>query len=82
MKDIADAGFSTIQTSPIMQCKIGDDGGMQLQDDDESGNNGKWYYHYQPTDYVIGNYQLGTKEEFTQMCEEAHKYGVKVIVEL
>lgn len=81
MKDIADAGFSTIQTSPIMQCKIGDDGGMQLQDDDESGNNGKWYYHYQPTDYVIGNYQLGTKEEFTQMCEEAHKYGVKVIVD-
>lgn len=64
-----------------MQCKIGDDGGMQLQDDDESGNNGKWYYHYQPTDYVIGNYQLGTKEEFTQMCEEAHKYGVKVIVD-
>ena len=39
------------------------------------------YYHYQPTDYVIGNYQLGTKEEFTQMCDEAHKYGVKVIVD-
>jgi len=81
MKDIADAGFSTIQTSPIMQCKIGENGGMQLQDDEDSTNNGKWYYHYQPTDYVIGNYQLGTKEEFTEMCQEAHKYGVKVIVD-
>ncbi|MEE0859099.1 MAG: alpha-amylase family glycosyl hydrolase [Acutalibacteraceae bacterium] len=82
MKDIADAGFSTIQTSPINQCKVGEDGGMQLQDKGDSINKGKWYYHYQPTDYVIGNYQLGTKEEFTAMCEEADKYGIKVIVDV
>lgn len=81
IKEISDAGFSAIQTSPIGQCKVGEDGGMQLQDKDNSINKGKWYYHYQPTDYVIGNYQLGTKEEFTQMCDEAHKYGVKVIVD-
>ncbi|MEE0930191.1 MAG: alpha-amylase family glycosyl hydrolase [Acutalibacteraceae bacterium] len=81
MKEIAEAGFSTIQTSPISQCKIGEDGGMQLQDKGDSINKGKWYYHYQPTDYVIGNYQLGTKEEFTEMCKEAHKYGIKVIVD-
>ena len=81
MKNIADAGFSTIQTSPINQCKIGEDGGMQLQDKDDSINNGKWYYHYQPTDYVIGNYQLGTKEEFEAMCKEADKYGIKIIVD-
>ena len=81
MKEISDAGFSAVQTSPIGQCKVGEDGGMQLQDKDSSINKGKWYYHYQPTDYVIGNYQLGTKEEFTQMCDEAHKYGVKVIVD-
>ncbi len=81
MKDIADAGFSTIQTSPINQCKIGEGGGMQLQDEDDSVNNGKWYYHYQPTDYVIGNYQLGTKAEFEEMCKEADKYGIKIIVD-
>ncbi|MBQ1992593.1 MAG: hypothetical protein II233_07465, partial [Clostridia bacterium] len=81
MKEIADAGFSTIQTSPINQCKIGEDGGMQIQDKGDSYNKGKWYYHYQPTDYVIGNYQLGTEEEFRAMCEEADKYGIKVIVD-
>lgn len=81
IEEIAEAGFSTIQTSPISQCKIGEDGGMQLQDKGLKFNNGKWYYHYQPTDYVIGNYQLGTKEEFTEMCEEAHKHGIKVIVD-
>lgn len=81
MKEIADAGFSTIQTSPINQCKIGEDGGMQIQDKGDSVNNGKWYYHYQPTDYVIGNYQLGTEAEFRAMCEEADKYGIKVIVD-
>lgn len=81
MKDIANAGFSTIQTSPINQCYIGEDGGMQLQDKGDSINKGKWYYHYQPTDYVIGNYQLGTEDEFKTMCDEAHKYGVKVIVD-
>lgn len=81
LDDIADAGFSAIQTSPIMQCKVGEDGGMQLQDKDDSTNKGKWYYHYQPTDYVIGNYQLGTKEEFTKMCQEAHKRGIQVIVD-
>ena len=43
---------------------------------------GKWYYHYQPTDWKIGNYQLGTKEEFKAMCEKAHSYGIKVIVDV
>lgn len=81
MKEIAEAGFSTIQTSPINQCKVGEGGGMQIQDKDDSINNGKWYYHYQPTDYIIGNYQLGTEEEFRAMCEEADKYGIKVIVD-
>ena len=43
---------------------------------------GKWYYHYQPTDWTIGNYQLGTKEEFKEMCDTAHKYGIKVLVDV
>lgn len=76
MADIAAAGFSALQTSPINECLEGEDGGMQLYGD------GKWYYHYQPTDWTIGNYQLGTKEEFKEMCDEADKYGIKVLVDV
>lgn len=76
MEDIAMAGFSTIQTSPVNACYDGGDAGMELF------GSGKWYYHYQPTDWTIGNYQLGTKEEFKEMCETAHKYGIKVLVDV
>lgn len=81
MKDIAKAGYSSIQTSPINLCKEGEGGGMQLQDTPDSANKGKWYYHYQPVDYTIGNYQLGTEEEFKDMCKEADKHGIKIIVD-
>lgn len=72
MQDIAAAGFSAIQCSPIMECREGGGGRLTLQN---------WYYHYQATDYTIGNYQLGTKEEFEKMCDTAHSYGIKVIVD-
>lgn len=75
MADIAAAGFTSVQTSPINACYDGDNG-MQLFGD------GKWYYHYQPTDYTIGNYQLGTRDEFIEMCQEADKYGIKIIVDV
>lgn len=76
MADIASAGFTAVQTSPINECLEGEDGGMELY------GNGKWYYHYQPTDFKIGNYQLGTRDEFKAMCEEADKYGISVIVDV
>ena len=76
MADIAAAGFSAVQTSPVNECLKGEGGGMELFGD------GKWYYHYQPTDFKIGNYQLGTRDEFRAMCDEAHKYGVKVLVDV
>lgn len=72
---IAESGYTAIQTSPINEVKVGDNGGMQLY------GRGKWYYQYQPTNYTIGNYQLGTLEEFKSMCEEAHKLGLKIIVD-
>lgn len=75
MADIAAAGYTSVQTSPINECYDGDDG-MQLYGD------GKWYYHYQPTDYKIGNYQLGTRDEFIEMCKEADRYGIKIIVDV
>lgn len=76
MADIAAAGFSAVQTSPINECLVGEGGGMELY------GNGKWYYHYQPTDFKIGNYQLGSRDEFKAMCDEAEKYGIKVIVDV
>ena len=76
LHDIAEAGFTTVQTSPANTCIVGEGGAMELM------GNGKWYYHYQPTDWKIGNYQLGSREEFKSMCEEADKYGVKIIVDV
>lgn len=75
MADIAAAGYSTIQTSPVNAVDDGG-GGMQLM------GKGKWYYHYQPTNWTVGNYQLGTEEEFKAMCEEADRYGIKIIVDV
>ena len=76
MEDIATSGFSAIQTSPINVCHDGGDAGMDLF------GSGKWYYHYQPIGWTIGNYQLGTKEEFIEMCTTAEEYGIKVIVDV
>ena len=73
--DIAAAGFSAIQTSPICEVNNGGDGSLTIS----GGDN--WWWHYQPTDYKIGNYQFGTKEEFRAMCDVAHQYGIKVIVD-
>lgn len=71
ISEIAAAGFSAIQVSPLSLCK---EGGKQI--------NGGWYWHYQPVDYeVFGNYQMGTLEDFKAMCQEAHAYGLKVIVD-
>ena len=76
MPDIAAAGFTAIQTSPVNECLEGESGGMDLYGE------GKWYYHYQPTDFKIGNYQLGTRDEFKEMCDVAHENGVKVLVDV
>lgn len=55
MKSIADAGFTMVQTSPAQQCVT------ETKGDKGGGNRlfgkGYWYYHYQPTDWKIGNYQ-------------------------
>ena len=74
MSKIAEQGFSTIQTSPIQQAKEGTKG----------SDGGHWWVYYQPAYWRIddtGNSALGTKAEFKAMVEEAHKYGVKVIVD-
>ena len=76
MKQIAEAGYTMVQTSPANKCFVGEKGGMELF------GHGKWYYHYQPIEWTIGNYQLGTKEEFAAMTAEARKYGITVLVDV
>ena len=53
-----------------------------MGNDTEHGTDGCWWWHYQPTDWKIGNYQLGTRDDFKAMCQEADKYGIKVIVDV
>lgn len=72
MKAIKDADYTSIQTSPINAVIPGDNGSKDLKN---------WYFHYQPTDYTIGNYQFGTEDEFKAMAAEADKYGINIIVD-
>lgn len=82
MADIAEAGFSTIQTSPANECNDTHPNMKIMGNDTVDGTDGCWWWHYQPTDWKIGNYQLGTRDEFIAMCDEADKYGIKVIVDV
>lgn len=82
MKNIADAGFDFVQTSPANTCFIGEEGGMALFSQPGDSVKGKWYYYYQPIDWKIGNYLLGNRDQFKAMCDSANKYGVRVIVDV
>lgn len=82
MKTIADAGYKYVQCSPANTCFVGEDGGMALFSQEGDSVRGKWYYYYQPTDWKIGNYMLGTRDQFKSMCDSAYKYNVKVIVDV
>lgn len=82
MKDIAASGYDYVQTSPANTCYVGEDGGLALFSKPGDSVKGKWYYYYQPTDWKIGNYMLGTRDEFKAMCDSAYKYNVKVIVDV
>lgn len=82
MKDIAEAGYAYVQTSPANTCFVGEEGGMALFSQPGDSVKGKWYYYYQPTDWKIGNYLLGTRDQFKNMMDSAAKYNVKVIVDV
>lgn len=82
MKTIAEAGYDMVQTSPVQTCYVGDNGGRALFSNPGDSVMGKWYYYYQPTDWKIGNYMLGDRDDFKAMCDSAYKYGVKVIVDV
>ena len=77
MPKIAAQGFTAIQTSPIQTAKETTAGKTAK---------GSWWVLYQPADFTIetnanGTGALGTATQFKAMCDEAHKYGVRVIVD-
>lgn len=76
LPDIANQGFTAIQTSPVQVCKEATVGQTAK---------GSWWAYYQPAAFTIddtGDNALGTPEEFKAMCQMAHSYGVKVLVDV
>jgi alpha-amylase len=80
MSRIAASGYTMVQTSPVQHCY--DPYGKTKKIFDQEGDEGNWYYYYQPTDWKIGNAIVGTKEEMKAMLDSAAKYNVKVIVDV
>ena len=78
MKQIADAGFTMIQTSPVNACFSPEGGNIKILDEKE----GNWYHYYQPTDWTIGNNILGTEEEMKAMLDSARRYDIRVLVDV
>ena len=72
MAEIADAGYTSVQTSPISVIK----GPMQGKQFTEN-----WYYVYQPAGTSIGNSVVGSEDDLKAMTAEAHKYGIRIIVD-
>ena len=78
MKQIADAGFTMIQTSPVNACFSPEGGNVKIYDEKE----GNWYHYYQPTDWTVGNNIVGTEEEMKAMLDSAKKYDIRVLVDV
>ncbi|MGN1132272.1 MAG: alpha-amylase family protein, partial [Ruminococcus sp.] len=66
LKNIAEAGFTAVQTSPAQG----------------NNNSGTWYWLYQPRGFYVGTNDIGTKDQLRDLCSEADKYGIKVIVDV
>lgn len=43
---------------------------------------GEWYWLYQPYGFYVGTNSLGSKGDLQSLCQEAEKYGIKVIVDV
>lgn len=67
LPNIAAAGFTAVQTSPA-----------QTNYDGPTS----WNTLYRPRDTEIGPNTLGTKADLATLCAEAHKLGIKVIVDV
>lgn len=75
LQDIKNAGFTTIQLSP-----------MQPQKDRYNGNwRNEWWKLYQPLGFSVAQSNqnvLGTKSDITTLCTKANALGIKVVVDI
>lgn len=75
LEDIAIAGYSTVQISP-----------MQPQKDytGVASWGSTWWKFYQPLGFSIAteNHALGTKDDLISLCTAADVYGIKIIVDV
>lgn len=69
LPNIAASGFSSVQTSPVQPSLAG-------------GCGTTWYLPYSQSDFSVWDTPLGNKEDLKNLCDEAEKYGIKVIVDV
>ena len=74
MEAIAKAGYTSVQTEPMSKIKYVPANGKKFDEN--------WYYVYQPSNTSIGNFVVGTEDDLKEMTATAHKYGVRVIVDV
>lgn len=67
---IAEAGFVAVQVSPLQAWANGA----------TSGKN--WSNLYRPYDFDLTQTGIGTENNLVSLCEEAEKYGIKIIVDV
>lgn len=67
LNDIKAQGFDAIQINPMQKLK--------------SDREFHWWLSFQPLNFKVGN-EYGTKEDLINLCQNANKLGLKVIVEV
>ena len=74
MDEIAEAGYTSIQTEPMSKIKVNDANGKKFTEN--------WYYVYQPTNTSIGNFVVGSEDDLKAMTVAAHAHGIRIIVDV
>lgn len=64
---IAQAGYGAVQVSPVQG---------------NCGSNAEWFYAYLPFDFAFKSNGNGDADALKSLCEEADKYGIKIIVDV
>ena len=84
LETIAQLGFGAIQVSPPSEVKMPTKGMHFIETSEDEIING-WWMFYQNVAFRINQSEdnaLGTKADFEKLCEEAQKYGIKIIPEV
>ncbi len=84
MEQVAKQGFTTIQVSPPNEIKMPTKGVKVCEPAVDGVSPNGWWMFYHPAGFQLNESEdnaLGTKTQFVEMCEEAKKYGIKIIVD-